>query len=601
MPSSIDKQAQGLTIFAIKINGAKVSEEMQVLSIKVERFLNKVACAKLVILDSNRSESSFSVSSSTNFVPGNKISIEAGYDSKTELIFEGVVTQQALRIEPDSGPALHVDCNDEAVKMTLGRKSACFKHTTDGDAISELIGLYSGLTAEVCNTSNKLPELLQYYTSDWDFILQRASVNGLLVNTNNGKVSVFSPAVKSPSILTIEYGNNLLKFSGELNAINQLSKVTASVWDYQTQQLKTESVLNDSSDASVAAGNLTSKKLSEVIGLDEYQLQTTAALDQKSLRSMATSELLKSQLCKIIGQVTIQGDNAVVPGSTVTLEGVGTRFSGNHFVSSVTQDISGGNWITDVGLGLPLSVWTTDSGVLSEKNTGAASGLQGLYNAKVKKIAGDPENEFRIQVDLPLFDPTGEGVWAKLSNFYSSTGAGAFFIPDVGDEVIVGFLNDDPRYPIILGSLYSNKIHPAAGLELTDKNNLKAIVTKRGLKLVFNDEDNSIVLSTANDNRIRLDEENKQINISDQHKNEIMMSSDGVSLRSPKSISIDANDKVIIKGKQGVKIESSQGDVETTAMNIKQTADIQYAAEGESSSLQGGAELTLKGALVNIN
>jgi len=601
MPSSINKQAQGIVSFTIKINGTSVSEEIQVVSIKVEKFLNKIACARLVVLDGISSNSNFPVSSSMNFVPGNLICIEAGYDGNNALIFKGVITQQVLRIEPDTGPALHLECSDEAVKMTVGKKSACFKHTTDGDVISELIGRYQGVTAEVCSTSNQLPELMQYYTSDWDFILQRASVNGLLVNTNNGQVSVFSPVGKSNSVLDIEYGDNLLKFSGELNATNQLSKVKASAWDHQTQQLKSESVSTDSADASVAAGNLTSKKLSEVIGLDEYQLQTTAPLGEESLKSWAASELLKRQLCKITGQVTVQGDRTVVPSSTVTMKGLGDRFNGEHFVSSVTHDISGGNWFTDIGFGLPLSLSTTDSGILSEKNTGVVSGLQGLYNTKVKKIAEDPESELRIQVDLPLFDPSGKGVWARLSNFYSSAGAGAFFIPDVGDEVVIGFLNDDPRFPIILGSLYSNKIHPAAELVPSEKNNLKAIVTKSGLKLVFNDEDNSIVLSTTNDNRIRLDEENKQIQISDQNENVFMMSSDGVSLSSPKSISIDASDQVIIKGQQGVKIESSGGDVETTAMNIKQTADIQYAAEGETSSLQGGAELTLKGALVNIN
>lgn len=76
-------------------------------------------------------------------------------------------------------------------------------------------------------------------------------------------------------------------------------------------------------------------------------------------------------------------------------------------------------------------------------------------------------------------------MWARLTNFNSSGDTGVFFIPVGGDEVIVGFLNDDPKFPIILGSHYSSSIQPVAGLPPTEENNLKAIVTKSGLQLVF--------------------------------------------------------------------------------------------------------------------
>ena len=52
----------------------------------------------------------------------------------------------------------------------------------------------------------------------------------------------------------------------------------------------------------------------------------------------------------------------------------------------------------------------------------------------------DPDSQFRILVSVPLFDPNGEGIWARLTNFYSTNGAGIFFLPEVGDEVVLGFL-----------------------------------------------------------------------------------------------------------------------------------------------------------------
>ncbi len=80
------------------------------------------------------------------------------------------------------------------------------------------------------------------------------------------------------------------------------------------------------------------------------------------------------------------------------------------------------------------------------------------------------------------------------------------------------------------------------------------------------------------------------------------MSESGIVMKSPKDISIEADQCITIKGMQGVTIESSGGDVSVSGMNIKQSANVEYYAEGSASaSVQGGGELTLKGAMVMIN
>lgn len=89
----------------------------------------------------------FDASSSDTFVPGNKISIEAGYDTKNTLIFEGIITEQSIRIDTAVGSMLEIECHDEAIKMTVGRKTISFTNKKDSDVISAIIGVYSGLTA----------------------------------------------------------------------------------------------------------------------------------------------------------------------------------------------------------------------------------------------------------------------------------------------------------------------------------------------------------------------------------------------------------------------------------------------------------------------
>ena len=167
-----------LISYSVKVNGSAIPESFQILSIKVIKAVNRISSASIVLLDGSASQESFPISSSSYFVPGNVISIEAGYNGQNQLIFKGIVTKQSLRVDDVIGSALTVECKDQAVKMTVGRKSASFYNTTDSQVMTALIAAYSGLSAKVTATSENLAALVQYYCSDWDFMLSWAEING---------------------------------------------------------------------------------------------------------------------------------------------------------------------------------------------------------------------------------------------------------------------------------------------------------------------------------------------------------------------------------------------------------------------------------------
>lgn len=598
MTSTTNLKLGDLITYSVKVNGTAIPEEYLILSIKVTKEINRISSASLVFLDGSASEESFPLSSSSNFVPGNELTIEAGYNSENKLIFKGLVTKQNLRVDEAMGSTLTVECKDQAVKMTVGRKSACFYNSKDSDVISKLIGAYGGLSASVTATTKTLTELVQYYCSDWDFMLSRADVNGMIVSTINGKVSVFKPDANTSPVLTILYGDNLYSFNADLNSVTQLSSVKASSWDPKTQKLITGTANNTIS----GSGNITSKKLSEVVGLSEFELQTTAAEQTDDLTGWAGAQMLKNEFAKIIGEIRFQGSALVEPGVYITVDGMGTRFNGDYLVSGVTHDIAEGNWFTEAQLGLSPHWYVQEPEVMAPPAAGLLPGIQGLYNATVKQIDSDPDSAYRILIDLPLFDTSGKGLWARLTNFYSTSGAGAFFLPEVGDEVIVGFLNDDPRYPIILGSLYSANRKPYSELTPDNKNTNKAIVSKSELRMVFNDVDKVLTITTPAGNKIEFDDKNKQINIADQNSNSVVMSSSGIAIKSAKDITIEASQKVSIKGNMGVEVAASSGDVKVSGLNIQETAQVEYKANGSAAAtVQGGATLTLKGAMVMIN
>ncbi|MGH1385381.1 type VI secretion system tip protein VgrG [Kordia sp.] len=598
MSASTTITSGGLVTFDIKTNGSAIPDAMDVQSIEVEKGVNRISMAKIVIIDGSPADETFSVSSSSTFVPGNTVTIEAGYDSKNETIFTGIITKQSIRIHGAEGSVLVVECRDEAVKMIVGRKSLTYSKKKDSDIMSTIIGNY-GLSADVSATTTEWPEQVQYYATDWDFLLARAETNGMIVTTLNGKVSVFPPDNDTSSVLEIAYGNNLLEFNASLNSVTQLGSAKATSWDFTQQQTTS----GEASSSYAGPGNLSSKKLSEVVGLSDYELQSTAPIQESDLTNWSKAALVKSAYAKIQGDVKFQGSNLVDPAKYITLAGLGDRFNGDHIISNVQHVIGHGNWVTEVSIGLSPIWFTEEPDVMAPPASGLLPGAQGLFNATVKKMYEDPDSQYRVLVDIPLFDPNGEGLWARLTNFYSTSGAGTFFMPEVGDEVVVGFLNEDPRYPIILGSMYSaDNNKPFDGLDPNEKNTIKAFVSKSGINIQFDDENKVLTLETPSKNTAIFSDEDKQITIKDQNNNSIVMSESGITIKSDKDITVQATQNLTLQGDQGVTIESSGGDVQIKGLNIKETAQMQYSAEGSmTASLQGGTETTIKGAMVMIN
>lgn len=144
-------------------------------------------------------------------------------------------------------------------------------------------------------------------------------------------------------------------------------------------------------------------------------------------------------------------------------------------------------------------------------------------------------------------------VWARLCASDAGKQRGYFFRPEVSDEVLVGFLNNDPRHPIVLGSLFgSNNAPPDDFNKDLDKNKFKGIVTKSGTTISFlDDEKSAVFIQTPGKNKILLDDDAKSIKLTDQNGNIVTMDENGVEMKSSKNFKINASSgNVEITGSQ---------------------------------------------------
>ena len=192
-----------------------------------------------------------------------------------------------------------------------------------------------------------------------------------------------------------------------------------------------------------------------------------------------------------------------------------------------------------------------------------------------------------------------DGVWARLLQFYASDGIGAFFVPEIGDEVVLGYFNNDPSNPVILGNLYSSKRKPP--YDLTAENNIKALVTRSKLKIEFDDDKKIITVVTPGKNTIVVSDDGKSILIQDQNNNKVELNESGITLDSPKDIKVTAKGKITLDAVGEIGI-TSKADVKVAGLNIKNEAQVGYVAKGSASAeLSAAGQTTVKGAMVMIN
>ena len=576
---------------SVYCNGTKLKDTYSLVSATVRLELNRIGKATLKFNAGDMDKQTFDESDNSLFNPGNTIRLDAGSTDKEETLFDGVIIGLRIMTSKDSRSYMVVECRDHAYPATQGRKNCIFEKKKDSDIIKEVLSTYGSV--EVDGTDYQHPTLVQYYCSDWDFALSRADACGLFVFTEGSNIKVKNPEVGGSPVLTITYGTDITAFDLELTADDQFTQYEAVSWCPKTQRVVKVSATTPSLNKQ---GDLQPKNIATG---DSLLLQTDAPTDEKALKQWADGMALKAGLARYRGSCSFYGSAKVKPGCIIELKGLGRRFNGNLFVGSVTHTIENNEWMTETGAGVsPLNI-TDETDVVSPSASGFLPGLQGLHTAVVKKLDGDPLKECRIQVELPWMDGRNKLLWARFSTMYATGNMGTFFLPEPGDEVVVGFMNQNPGHPVILGSLYGEKHKPP--YEYEGRNNTKAIVTREKMQIEFNEEKKIITVSTPGKNRVEINDDGKYIKLVDQHKNEIVMDSNGISLSSSKDIRLKAKSGITIDATSKIS-GTAKSDISLEGMNVKVQAKVGASVKGNATAeLSASGQTTVKGALVMIN
>ncbi len=204
-----------------------------------------------------------------------------------------------------------------------------------------------------------------------------------------------------------------------------------------------------------------------------------------------------------------------------------------------------------------------------------SSKIYGVVSAIVTNIQ-DPDKLGRVKVKFPWLSDSNESYWARIATFMAGPSRGAFFLPEVNDEVLVAFEHGDINTPYIIGALWNGQDKPPQ--DNSDGNNhIKEIKSRSGHTLIFNDEDNKekITLKSKVGHTLELDDKDGQglTTLKTNGGHTLIMDDAGKKLTLKDSsgnfFEIDSNSGAIqIKGSGEVKV-SGQGGIVLDSQEIK--------------------------------
>ncbi|MFF8917188.1 VgrG-related protein [Streptomyces sp. NPDC015032] len=601
----------------------------------------------------------------------------AGGDTAPKPLLKGVVT--ALEVEFDeTGTFTVVRGLDESHRLFRGRRVASYQNMTLADICAQVAQRAGLKPGKVDVAGPVLEHIAQPNVTDWEFVRDLAEEAGAQAYVLDGQLHITRPAEASGAPdgsaradrnpLVLEMGSNLLRCRAGVSSAEQVSEVEVRGWDVKTKQPLVGRAPAGKS-ATLELG-VSAAEVSAPFGEARFVVTDAAygAQAQVDQAAKALAERIAGSFAEL--EAVIRGNPEVRAGSAVALNAVGAPFEGRYTVTSsrhVFDPVRGyETWLTVSGQ-QERSLFGLTGGGPGSGGSGAGAGggsrCAGLVSGTVTDTQ-DPEGSGRVKVRFPWLSDEYASDWARTAQSGGTSG-GEAFIPEVGDEVLVGFEHGHLERPYVLAGLYNGKDRPsqgsggggggaggrpggggaagaagavadavtgapatsgsdpgsapgsAGGAPLVDPTsgavNRRSVASKSGnqLELLDGADGPQGVRLLTGDGKLKID--------LDRRGTVIVINSDGsvnieakqqVSIKAARGVALDggqgtlelSGDSVTLKSRSGVNVDGGNGEVKLSTGGTVDVRGAQVAVNGtQRTDIKGGGSLAINAPLVKIN
>jgi uncharacterized protein involved in type VI secretion and phage assembly len=605
-----------LTVVKVKIDGTNQGDEFinALREVVVDRSLHLSSMFAICIRDSQ-----FKWVDKTDLDIGKEveITVEVSQDrgGHKGTLIKGEITAIEPYFSDEGGTTVTIRGYDKSHRLHLGKKSRVFANQTD-KAIVETIAGEAGLSSDIDGASTGITYdwVIQNNQTNMEFLLARAARIGYQVHVDDDKLYFKVGDAKLGDGPTLTFGENLRSFQPCWSTSHQADKAISKGWDVTGKQAISQE--KTSSSEGLKQGGMT--KAGGDTATSAF-IAAEAVVTDVLVQTADQATALATGLIKDISRDYVQaegacdGDPRVKAGHTVTIEGVGSRFSGKYTVTSVRHVYSAAGFETSFSISGRQP--NTLSHLLDTGNGhGREKGLvQGVVPAVVTNVQ-DPDNLCRIKVKYPWIDDSIESDWIRIASPMAGPERGLLIIPEVNDEVLVAFEHGDPHRAYMLGGLWNGSDAPAMDPSEVISGgviNKRVIKTRSGHVIILDDTDGAeqiIIRDKTESNEMIIDsaENSMTINVEGDFtvvaKGKITLeSTQDMALTSKAKFDVSSTGNTTIAPKGNFEASTSSGNATIKGIKLALEGSASADLKSPMTGVSGDGMTTIKGGLVKIN
>lgn len=486
--------------FDIRVSGLTIAADVsdQVVSVGFDNNLELADMFTLVIRNDNNA-----LTDSPLFDLGQDVEVHMGYGRDVQPMMLGEITSVQPSFPESGGPTISVTGYDKSYRLRHNQPDRHPWEYVPDSAIAAQIAA-EHLLVPVVDPSPVVRSYVQQTTSDFAFLQQLARRSGFeaLVDWDRLHFRVKRPQTEA---IALEWGRNLSSFTPRLS---NASMTGMQVIRSYNQDLA-EAVVGIAS-----AGQLDLDNIVERLGGSVLDMLTDLGrrvIRDEEIDSPLDAAGFAESLLKEILEGMFEGTGSCIgipdlrAGEMVNISGVGQKFRGAYRLKKVTHRIDGSGYRTSFEVtqraGASMLSLLRRSIAESPSPTQRES-FDGVVVGTVTNNV-DRQGQGRIRVRFPWFSDRAESAWARCSTPMAGAGRGMYFLPDIGDEVLVSFQHGDFSRPVVIGGLWNGVSSPPVN-NADGLNSVREVRTAAGHHIRFEDKEGSAELRVQHANGSKL-------------------------------------------------------------------------------------------------
>lgn len=512
--------------------------------------------------------------------PGRGLKISATGARGERQIFDGEIVE----LEPEfdaSAQRLTVRAFDRLHRLGRGRQVRSFVNVTDGDVVRRL-AREARLDADVGAPGEVQPYLLQHNETNLDFLRRRASAVGRRLYVEGEKLVFAEPAADS-SAVPLRWGETLATFRPRMTTASQVASVTVRSWDPHSCRAVVGRAPSGPPPDVAERPAVGEARDGGAVAEGAFGVPTAVLVADRPVRTQDAADrlaraTLERHLARFIeAEGACAGESELTAGALVEVQGVGRRFGGRYLVTTVRHVYTPREgYVTHFGVTGPnaptlAALLAHDGGDGGAGHGAGAGGGTGGAGARgpglvvgVVTDVGDPDGRGRVKVRYPWLSEEHGSDWARVVSAGAGDGRGAAVLPEVNDEVLVGFEQGDMHHAYVLGGLWNGDAAPPEGhggkLVEGGKVQRRVLRSRAGHTVTLDDADGGggVTVEDRNGNTLALDSARNALTVS--VKGDVSVGADG-------ALALEAKGRVTIRG-AGVTVDGGAGTVDVRGQLI---------------------------------